>query len=275
MVPVMLNHIIRRLICTLMALAFAAPMAGAQNADGLTGATIRPGWLTPEGHYMAAISLTLAPGWKTYWRAPGEAGIAPQLDWSESQNLAEVVLHWPRPDVFEISGLQSIGYHDALVLPVEVTPRDPSKPVVLRLRGDLGICKNICVPASIDLQADLAGKGAPDAVIAAALRARPATAAEAGVTAIGCTVAPISDGLRLTAVITLPSQGQGETVIFETADPELWVTKAEVGRAGGILTASSDLLASRGAVIALQRSGVTVTVLGAGGAVEIIGCPAG
>ena len=86
-------------------------------------------------------------------------------------------------------------------------------------------------------------------------------------------MAPITDGLRLTVVLDLPQRG-AETVVFETADPSVWVGEAESARSGGRLTASADLVASSGAPFALDRSGVVVTVLGTGGSVEIAGCPA-
>jgi DsbC/DsbD-like thiol-disulfide interchange protein len=76
-----------------------------------------------NGGHMAAVELQLAPGWKTYWRSPGDAGIPPSFDWSGSENVKSVRLHWPAPEVFEANGMQTIGYHERLVLPVEITPR--------------------------------------------------------------------------------------------------------------------------------------------------------
>ncbi|MCX8508161.1 MAG: protein-disulfide reductase DsbD family protein, partial [Rhodobacteraceae bacterium] len=69
-------------------LALAAPLAQAQPVpDNLLKAEILPGWRTESGSQMAALRLTMAPGWKTYWRAPGDAGIPPRFDWTGSANL--------------------------------------------------------------------------------------------------------------------------------------------------------------------------------------------
>ena len=46
------------------------------------------------------LDIRLKPGWKTYWRSPGDAGLAPQLDWSGSTNLAETTIAWPAPRRF-------------------------------------------------------------------------------------------------------------------------------------------------------------------------------
>jgi DsbC/DsbD-like thiol-disulfide interchange protein len=223
---------------------------------------------------MAAVNLDLAPGWKTYWRSPGDAGIPPSFDWSGSQNVASVRIHWPAPSVFHTNGMQSIGYHDRLLLPVEVQPIDPALPVVLKLRLDLGVCDEICLPASVALRSDLVAPGAPDAGINAALAARAATAGEAGVTSVACTVEPISDGLRLTARVQLPDPGAAEVVAVETADPAIWVAEAAAQRSGGELIAVTELVPPNGAPFALDRSGLTLTILADGRAVEVRGCPA-
>lgn len=256
------------------ALALIAAPALATTQDDVLQAQLRPGYQTENGSRMAALDLALAPGWKTYWRSPGDAGIPPTFDWSGSENVKSVRLHWPAPEVFQVNGMQTIGYHERLVLPVEITPADPSQPVRLRVRMDLGVCDEICLPASLDLAADLATPGAPDASIKAALKNRAATAQEAGVTSVACSVDPIRDGLRLTARLGLPDPGLPEVVAFETGDREIWVAEAITERRGGELVAITELVPPNGAPFALDRSQVTLTVLVSSGAVEVRGCPA-
>lgn len=227
-----------------------------------------------NGAHMAAVELTLAPGWKTYWRSPGDAGIPPTFDWSGSQNVKAVRLHWPSPQVFEANGMQTIGYHDRLVLPVEVTPEDPSRPVRLSVEMSLGVCDEICMPAVVDLSADLTAPGAADAAIRAALKSGAASAGDAGVSAVSCRVDPIDDGLRLTARVRLPDPGHPEVVAFETGDRDIWVAEAITQREGGELVSMTELVPPDGAPFALDRSGITLTILAAGGAVEVKGCPA-
>jgi DsbC/DsbD-like thiol-disulfide interchange protein len=262
-----------RLALACLLATLAAP-ALAQTQEEVLQATLLPGWQMADGHRMAAVRLDLADHWKTYWRAPGETGIPPQFDWSGSTNLKSVRLHWPSPEVITLDGMQSIGYLHELVLPVEVVAIDPAKPVELRLQMDLGVCKDICMPAAVSLSALLAGVGTTDGAITASLANQPSTAVEAGLTQIGCAVSPNDDGLRLAATIGLPQQGDPETVVFETADATVWVAQATASRAGQVLTAETDLVPPNGAPFALDRSGVTVTVIGQGRSVEIKGCPA-
>lgn len=273
-----MNHLLTRnpflaaLLLGLVAITDAS-RAQAQQTDVIRAASILPGWRSESGTRMAAFSLTLASGWKTYWRAPGDSGIPPRFDWSGSRNVASVQIHWPRPEIFAVNGMQQIGYHDQLVLPIEITPRDPALPVHLKAQIALGVCKDICVPASLSLSAALAGAGAPDKAIHTALKARPQSAAEAGLVSIACDVAPIADGLALRARIGLPDQGGPEMVVFETADATVWVAPSTTSRDGSVLTARSEMVATTGAPFALDRSGVIVTVLGRTRAVEIRGCP--
>ncbi|MEG4641374.1 protein-disulfide reductase DsbD domain-containing protein, partial [Paracoccus sp. APAP_BH8] len=56
----------------------------------LTGGKAADLGATAEGHRMTALHLRLEPGWKTYWRSPGDAGVPPRFDWAASRNLAEV-----------------------------------------------------------------------------------------------------------------------------------------------------------------------------------------
>ena len=257
-------------LCLLAAPGFAQSTQHVDNVD----AALLPGWQTGAGRYMAGLQLMLAPGWKTYWRAPGEAGIPPLFNWSGSENLKSVGVHWPTPSVFQTNGLQSIGYHDQVTLPLAVTALDPSKPVRLHAVVDLGVCKDICLPASLDLTVDLNGPGTPDATIKGALAAQPKDADESGLTSIACTVDPIADGLKITATLQLPNQGATETVAFETGQPDIWVAEAKTSRNGDTLISVTDMVPPTGAPFALDRSKIKITVLAGNNAVEIRGCPA-
>lgn len=261
------------MLAMFLALSQPAFSQGVTQADVLAG-ELRPGWQVKGGTHMAALHLRLAPSWKTYWRAPGDAGIPPSFDWSASRNLKSLKLHWPAPEVFHTNGMISVGYYQELVLPIEVVPVDPSQPVHLATTVNLGVCKDICMPASLTLAADLLAPGKPDVIISKALAARPATGAEAGVRGHDCALEPISDGMRLTARIDMPSMGRVETVVVEPGIAGIWVSEAEVSRSGRQLQAVVDMVPPSGQPFALTRDAMIITVIGPGGrAVELRGCP--
>lgn len=259
-------------LCLAAALAAAAAPVRAQ--DPMFHGTLRPGWQMESGNRMTALHLTLSEGWKTYWRSPGDNGIPPSFDWSGSQNVRAVRFHWPRPEVFDLAGERTIGYAHQLVLPMEVVPIDASRPVHLQAQVELGVCRDICVPVSYSFAMSLPGPGTGDDAIRAALRQRPSTAKEAGVTSIGCTLTPVQGGLQLDVAIELPSTGGAEVVVVEPAEPGVWVSASQMRRTGGRLEASMRMAGPANTPLSLQRDAMTVTVLGRNRAVEIKGCPA-
>jgi DsbC/DsbD-like thiol-disulfide interchange protein len=254
--------------------SIAALPAAAQEIGTPAVIDVLPGWRDADGTHVAAVRVTLAPGWKTYWRSPGDAGIPPRWDWSGSRNLASVAIRWPVPDTFVSGGLTTVGYHDTLVLPLVLTPRDSSQPIALEAVMDLGVCEDICVPVEAALSTSLPATPnvRRDARIRTALADRPATAAEAGAGPVACSLSPSSDGVTLTATVALPSQGGTEHVVAELPDPSIWVGPATVRRDAGLLTASVDIAPPRGAALSLDRSQVVLTVLARGTAVELRGC---
>ncbi len=252
-------------------------LAGEQPGPG---ATIRlevlDGGVTARGTYLAALRMQLADGWKTYWRAPGEAGIPPTFDWSGSSNVGRVEMTWPTPQVFDLQGLRSIGYKHELVLPVEITPARKGEPVRLRGSVDLGVCKDVCMPASLDFDHRLDPKAGRNPVIAAALAQRPYSAKEAGVRKATCQVRPAGAGVRVEARIGMPDAGGREIAVIEPGDPRLLASEAETRREGGTLIASAEVEDAEGAAaFALDRSRIRITVLGRNHAVDIRGCSAG
>jgi DsbC/DsbD-like thiol-disulfide interchange protein len=96
---------------------------------------------------LAGVEMRLKPGFKTYWRSPGDSGVPPVFDWSGSQNLGSITVLWPAPERFSDGAGSSIGYHGEVVFPVHVTAADPKKPVKLALRLDYAVCEQMCIPA--------------------------------------------------------------------------------------------------------------------------------
>ncbi len=252
-----------------------ATSSSAGGVDKLVQLEILDGGLTAKGTYMGAIRLTLADGWKTYWRAPGDAGIPPHFDWSGSQNVSDIEITWPAPYVFDQNGLRSIGYKDQLVLPVEITPAKPGKAVRLKGEMDLGVCKDVCVPGNLEFDHRLDAQAARNPAIAAALAQRPYSASEAGVAKASCLLKPTADGIQVEAHITMPSAGGAEIAVIEPGNPAIWASQTETRRQGSKLVASSELVSQSGGAFALDRSEVRITVLGANHSVDIQGCGAG
>ncbi|MCW9042471.1 MAG: protein-disulfide reductase DsbD family protein [Pseudopelagicola sp.] len=257
----------------LIALTATLTAQAGGRGDDIAKADILTGWRTASGTHMAALRIELKEGWKTYWRAPGDAGIPPILDWSLSGNLASTHMTWPTPVVFDQSGMRSIGYKNAVILPIALEPRRDGRPVKLRGTLDIGVCKDICVPQRLKVRATLpADADQRDPRIAAALAARPLSASEAELRAIRCTISPTANGLRIGLEIDMPSAGAPEAAVVESGLPDVWVAAPKTRRAGGTLFAETEMQHVSGGVFMLDRSALRVTVIGRKHAVDIRGC---
>ena len=101
-----------------------------------------------QGFLRAGIEIKLAPGWKTYWRYPGDSGVVPRFDFAGSTNVRSVEVDWPAPRAWRDAGGASIGYKDMVILPLRVVAQNPAQPVRLALAFDYAICERVCVPES-------------------------------------------------------------------------------------------------------------------------------
>lgn len=105
----------------------------------------------------AGVEIKLQPGWKTYWRYPGDSGVPPTFDFSASENVKAVNVLWPAPVRFSDGSGHSIGYKSTVIFPLRVVPRDAGKPVKLRLKLDYAVCETLCVPAQAKAELALTG----------------------------------------------------------------------------------------------------------------------
>lgn len=263
----------RQILPILLCLASSPVVAGPY--DDLARLDVIPGWETRDGTHMAGIRLTLQPGWKTYWRSPGDTGIPPHFTWNGSQNINAAQFHWPVPDVFATAGQRSIGYYDSVVLPIELTPSQPGGPIHMEGELIIGVCEEICVPVRLGFSANLPKDGRRDGAITASLLNQPIPAADAGVQSAVCAVSPVDGGVTLTATVDMPSTGGYETVVVEAGNPEIWVSEPDVSRLGNTLVAEVDMLHATGGTFVLDRSAVRITVLGENYAVDVQGCTGG
>ena len=131
--------------------------------------------------FRAGVEIKLKPGWKTYWRYPGDSGVPPVLAFSQSENLKTVTVLYPAPMRFaDGGGGSSIGYKGGVILPLHVVPQDAAKPVMLRLKLDYAACEELCVPARAQLELALTGGDSAQEAAVGAAEARVPKAAEIG-----------------------------------------------------------------------------------------------
>ena len=176
------------LLCALLLTAPAAYAADAsqwaidiRSATRLIAASPSKG----QDNLRAGVEFRMDPGWHTYWRYPGDSGVPPRFDFDASENLSEAKVLYPAPRAFEDETGTSVGYLEHVIFPVQVTPRDPKKPVRLKVTVNYAVCQKLCVPAEAHLDLVLGDKGGFDDRLKAAEAAVPTsvTPQQAGLTA--------------------------------------------------------------------------------------------
>lgn len=125
--------------------------------------------------FLGGIGFQLQPGWKTYWRNPGDSGVPPRIDFSKSENIESVTILWPAPKKFpDGAGGISLGYQKQVVLPLRIIAKSADKPVTLRAAINYAVCEKICVPVEANAELVFASVASTeDSVIATALDTVP------------------------------------------------------------------------------------------------------
>ena len=99
-----------------------------------------------ENNLYLGLYFKLDPGWKIYWKYPGKAGYPPEIDWTNSKNIQNLEILWPKPKKFEILGMESIGYSNEVVLPIKLILKKKNEELLANFDIDYLTCKKICIP---------------------------------------------------------------------------------------------------------------------------------
>jgi DsbC/DsbD-like thiol-disulfide interchange protein len=126
------------------------------------------------GVYRAAVEVKLDRGTLTYWRMPGDGGVPPVFAFDGSLNLAKAEVSFPAPTRYSEAGVETFGYRDSVIFPLDVTPKDARSPVEIVLDLHYATCDQICLPAEakISLTLQPQQESGPEAALVAAARAQ-------------------------------------------------------------------------------------------------------
>ena len=238
------------------ALAAASPWVGDEHAASRLVTSVQA---TGSGSVIdAGLEIRMAPGWHAYWRTPGDAGLAPTIDWMGSTNLAQAVIAWPAPTRLSVEGLETFVYPDHALLPIAATLSDPGRPLALRGSVDYAACAEVCVPYHADLLLTLpAGFATPgdEAPLIAAARAKvPGGLIGARLTLLSAWAVPMGDK---GALLNLELRSADAPL----RQPDLFIEGLSRGQAGRPEMALTDN--RRTVALAVQIWGSTASALAA------------
>jgi len=97
--------------------------------------------------FWAGLRLTIRPKWHTYWKNPGDSGIATEINWTLPAGAKADPIVWPAPTFFNIGGVINYGYHDDVLLLARITPpAEASGPLTLNAEANWLVCEDVCIP---------------------------------------------------------------------------------------------------------------------------------
>lgn len=202
-------------LAALFTLLLSGPAFSASSAWFETeGGDIRlivSGSPTGDGYLLGALEINLKPGWKTYWKDPGGAGVPLQMTLTGSENISGHTVGYPAPRRFDDGYSVYAGYKGPVALALTFTLPDPDKPVTIDAEVFLGICDTICIPVQTRFQLTTAGEtgSTPEgAIVGMAHAALPQTAGH------GLQISKIRlDGDMLVATVEADDTGEPDLYV--------------------------------------------------------------
>lgn len=163
-----MGHLLRAALAALAIAGFglAEKAAAAPRAEDLVKVELvaEPSAIVPGRPFTVGVKLTTVPHWHTYWRNPGDSGLATEVKWTLPDGLSAGEIGWPVPERIPVSHLVNFGYEGETVLLTEITPpKDlaPGRPLTLKANVSYLVCEKECIPgeASVSALMPVAGPG--------------------------------------------------------------------------------------------------------------------
>ncbi len=212
----------KQIIAAMLAVCASSFASGEANAaasvwEDITGGRVRLVVAEPlpgNTAVQAMLQVDLQPGWKTYWRDPGDAGVPLQFDVSTSANAALAGIDYPAPHRFDDGTSVWAGYKEPVAFGLRFQRTDAAKPVTVSGNVFLGVCEKICVPVQFEFNVEVKDSATPTMhaeLVAMALKSLPdAATAEFGVSAIA------ADAMMLRVEASVPD-GAAQAELFLAA----------------------------------------------------------
>jgi thiol:disulfide interchange protein/DsbC/DsbD-like thiol-disulfide interchange protein len=104
--------------------------------------------MQPGKPLRVGLRLRMADGWHTYWKNPGDAGVAPELT---IEGGSQSAIDWPTPRRVAEGSVMTYSYTGEVLLPVTLTAATGA----IKAHAQWLVCKDICVPEEGDFSLTL------------------------------------------------------------------------------------------------------------------------
>lgn len=275
-----IERTVRISLATWLQGAVLALLVAALPAGGSARADTASGWARTEQSAVRLVSAVsgvgsgqtvtlglhfrLEPGWKVYWRSPGSGGLPPVIDWQGSENAGEARIVWPAPKRFDALGIESFGYSDEVVFPVEMRLERPGEPARLAAAVEYLTCREICIPYQADLRLELpsgpAGPSAEAELVSRFLARVPGDGVAAGLRVASVGLGGTAEARTLVALVETDRPLAKPDLFVETAIPADFGAPTVTPIAGGARL-ETPIAGDPATVARLAGRDVTVTLV--------------
>src|SRR5665213_3539136 len=140
------------LVSCLLLTALTVRAAHTQVQLLLSADTAKPG-----DTIWAGVDLKMETGWHTYWKNPGDAGMATEIKWQLPPGISAGEIQWPLPEKFPPIEVTTYGYENEVMLlvPLKIETNFSSGQIDLKANVSWLECKEVCIPANAVIQATL------------------------------------------------------------------------------------------------------------------------
>ncbi len=97
---------------------------------------------------LLGLKVNLLPKWKIYWRNPGDAGLPPEINFNNANNIKSAKLLYPNPKRFDFFGIETFGYEKKVIFPLEIILEQQEQVMSGLLELNAQVCSDICVPVT-------------------------------------------------------------------------------------------------------------------------------
>ena len=147
---------------------------------GFAASTVRADHVTldisleaPGSTVWVAIRQVIAPGWHTYWRNPGDSGLATSVSWVLPKGVTAGDPQWPTPERFTTGPIVNYGYKGEATLLVPLAIGRDAVAGAAQAKLFLLECAEMCIPEQATLDLDLRKASGSPAIFARARAALP------------------------------------------------------------------------------------------------------
>ncbi|MDB6125878.1 MAG: thiol:disulfide interchange protein [Pedosphaera sp.] len=114
----------------------------------LSGEAAKPG-----DTVTAAISLEMQPHWHSYWKNPGDSGIATRIEWTLPPGVTTGEIQWPIPEKLVTPPLTTYVHSDETVLlvPLKIDSTVAPGPLEIKAKVSWQECADVCIQGRTNL----------------------------------------------------------------------------------------------------------------------------